>query len=75
MSLPLPQTLMPIAQQQRHQIFDQPPGPRLDLGGDGHPRREVDELVLDLHLPTLERDPGRIKQFLPFRFTRIGQRA
>jgi len=73
--LPFPQTLLPIAQQRRHQIFNQSSRPCFNLHSDRHTRREIDHLVFDLHLGSIERNTSGVKQFLPVGLARIRQSA
>jgi hypothetical protein len=68
-----PQALLPIAQQRRPQICDDPARTGLDLDGNGHARRGIDELVFDLQLGLIERNPRRVEKLLSLRFALIEQ--
>ena len=49
-----------MPQNRREQIVDDPTRAGLDLDGDGHAGREVEQLVVDLHAGLIERDARRI---------------
>lgn len=66
---------MLVPHQRRQQIFDDAPQPGLDLDRHRHTGRQVDQLVLDLHLRAVERDAGGVEQFLPLRLAGLGERA
>src|ERR1700689_3270760 len=62
-----PQAVVAIPDQWRQQIAEDRARAGLDFDGDGHSGGQVDELVVDLHLRTIERNPrGEIK-LLTFR--------
>lgn len=62
-----PVDFLPTAQQ-GHWTFDQPARASLDLDGDRHAGRQIDHLVLDLHLASFARYPRGIEKLLPFGF-------
>jgi len=72
--LSLPQTLVLVSQERRHQIFDQAPRTGLDLDGDGHAGGQIDHPALDLKLRPIERDARRIHKFLALRLACFRQR-
>jgi hypothetical protein len=72
---PLPQRLLLILEQRREQIAHHRALAGLDLHRHRHAGREIDHLVLDLHLRAVERDPRGIEQFLAFRLARGVVRA
>src|SRR6266536_2281379 len=60
LDLTLAQAVLSVFAQRREQIADDAALAGPDLSGDGHPRRQIDRLVLDLHLGAVERDPRGI---------------
>src|SRR5262245_43753111 len=63
----LAQALLPVFEQRREQITDNPALSRLNLDSDGHSGRQVHSLVLHLHLRAIERNARRVVQLLSFR--------
>src|SRR5712671_7076001 len=61
---PLSQALLPIFEKRRKQVGDDGTRARLDLSSDGHAGREIDAVLLHLHLRAVERDARRIDEFL-----------
>src|SRR5262249_18117951 len=63
----LAQALLPVFEQRREQITDNPALSRLNLDSDGHSGRQVHSLILHLHLRAIERNARRVVQLLSFR--------
>src|SRR5438094_107401 len=58
------ETILSIFTKRRQQIADYAALAGFDLGGNGHPRRQVHELVLDLHASTVKRDACSVDRSL-----------
>ena len=67
---PLAQAVVPVSQQGREQVADDTARAGLDLDGHRHAGRQIDQLVVDLHLRAVERDARRIDQLLARRLAR-----
>lgn len=68
---PYRQRLVPVFEQGREKIFDHAARPGLDFDGHGYAGREIDELVVDLHLRFVERHARGVDEFLAFRLAAV----
>src|SRR5216683_6971260 len=73
-ALPLAQDLVPVAQQRRQEVAQDRPRAGLDFDRYRHAGRQIDHLLVDLHLRTVQRNTGAVVQFLALRLAGLVSR-
>lgn len=69
----LPQAFLFVSKQWRQQKLDRPARSSLDFGRYRHAGTNVDLSSFHVHSRAIERDARRVDQFLPLRFTGVGE--